>query len=70
MISLWVCTLTLDIPASGKNLTFRLDPLNSDPKVPIPVVLPVPTGKNGYCVIYESVVSLIIKNWCKAELFP
>ena len=70
IISLCVWTVTFDIPASGKNLTFKLEPLNSAPKVPIPVVLPVPTGKNGYWVIYESVVSLIIKNWCKAELLP
>ena len=54
--------MTFDTPASGKNLISRLEPLNSDPNVPIPVVFPVPTGKNGYWVIYESVVSLIIRN--------
>ena len=51
IISLWVWTVTFDTPASGKNLIFRFDPLNSDPNVPIPVVFPVPTGKNGYWVI-------------------
>ena len=51
IISLCVCTVTFDTPASGKNLTSRLEPLNSDPNVPIPVVFPVPTGKNGYWVI-------------------
>ena len=70
IISLCVCTVTFDTPASGKNFISRLEPLNSDPNVPIPVVFPVPTGKNGYWVIYESVVSLIIRNWCSAELLP
>ena len=42
--------MTFDTPASGKNLISRLEPLNSDPNVSIPVVLPVPTGKNGYWV--------------------
>ena len=51
IISLCVCTVTFDTPASGKNLISRLEPLNSDPNVPIPVVFPVPTGKYGYCVI-------------------